>query len=417
MKFQELKERIGEYVHNEDDGLLRIALASVIATRMKLGEPVWMLVVGPSSGGKSQLLRPLALTDTAYIHRVDDLTENTLLSGQGSGDNSLLKKIGSEGIIVVSDLTVIFSKNAESRNAILSQLRMVYDGEMVKHVGNSGKPIAWKGSVGFLAGSTPSVYGHFEEVADMGERFICYRMKPYDVEKATRRSLARKVFGRELDNKLGDLYAEYIKNTVQEAQGDVPVLCEEDDERILQLALFAARLRTPVHYDKYLRQPDRVPIQEAPMRIALQLRSIALGLSVMRLKESGKWRLTDEDFDSLAWCAYSLSNEERRSCIRVMSEVEYKTVMRTSYVADRIGLSTEMTRMHLQHLAAIGIVERTGDSDSLAWGIKEQKDYDLFRRLEGIDGVVEVVERQTTQEDGYESGMSDEAWDNLIAPQ
>ena len=59
-----------------------------------------MILIGPSSGGKSQILRPLALTDPKFLHRVDDLTENTFLSGgniQGGGDISLLTKIGEKG--------------------------------------------------------------------------------------------------------------------------------------------------------------------------------------------------------------------------------------------------------------------------------------------------------------------------------
>ena len=199
MTFQDLQQEIGKNIYTEDDGMTRIALASIVATRLQISDPVWLIIIGPSSSGKSQVLRPLALTDTKFIHRVDDLTENTLLSGvrvkKGEKDISLLKRIGKLGIIVISDLTVIFSKGIEARGAILGQLRMVYDGEMTKFSGLSSEPITWSGSIGILAGSTPSIYTHFEEVADMGERFIYYRMRPYDIEKATRRSLSREIYG------------------------------------------------------------------------------------------------------------------------------------------------------------------------------------------------------------------------------
>ena len=124
MKFSELKQKVAEYLHNEDDGMIKIALAAIIATRLKIGDPVWLIIIGPSSGGKSQVLRPLALTDTKFIHRVDDLTENTLISGamvkKGAREISLLNRIGALGIIVISDFTVIFSKNPSGRSASMA---------------------------------------------------------------------------------------------------------------------------------------------------------------------------------------------------------------------------------------------------------------------------------------------------------
>ena len=161
MKLHDLKQEIEKYQYFEDTNIIDVALASIIATRMKLGEPVWLVIIGPSSGGKSQILRPLALTDPKFLHRIDDLTENTFLSGMkmgGDKDAALLKRIGSSGILVMSDLTVLFSKAKEARATILSQFRMIYDGEMVKFSGTSDKAIVWKGYLGIIAGSTPSIY-------------------------------------------------------------------------------------------------------------------------------------------------------------------------------------------------------------------------------------------------------------------
>ena len=147
------------------------------------------------------------------------------------------------------------------------------------------------------------------------------------------------------------------------------------------------------------------------MRIALQLRSIALGMSVMRFNEDGEWGMTEEDFVHLGWCAYSLTNEERRACIRVAANFDWNVVATTQYFADRIGLSTNMTKIHLQHLAAIGVFERGGDSNSLTWQIKDKKDYDLIRKLEGIVDNTEVVERERSSEEGFDDEVTDSAWD------
>jgi hypothetical protein len=410
MKFQELQDQVSEYVYSEDDGMTRIALASIIATKMKLGDPVWMLLIGPSSGGKSQVLRPLALTDTKFMHRIDDLTENTFLSGgkaKGGGEVSLLNRIGPMGMIVISDFTVIFSKSPEMRASILGQLRMVYDGEMTKFSGSSDKSIMWKGYLGMIAGSTPSIYSKFEEVADMGERFIYYRMKPYDVEKATRISLQRKVFGKELDTKLSDMYSKYLTESLENAE-DVPALSIQMYERIVKISMFAAILRTPTHYNQYIRAVDKIPVSEMPMRVALQLQNIARGISVMNFNDHGHWDLLEKDIQDVEWCAYSLANEESRACLRILANVEYDTSIKGQTIADKIGLDTNITRMHLQHLAAIGILTRHGDESGLTWTIASEDNWRIIRRLEGIEESIIIEEREVSEEEQEEKNIATE---------
>jgi len=415
MTFDTLKKEVEKYLYSEDDGMIRIALASIVATRLKLGDPVWLLVIGTSSSGKSQILRPLALTDKKFIHRVDDLTENTLLSGakakKGEKDISLLNRIGAMGIIVISDFTVIFSKSSETRSTILGQLRMVYDGEMTKYSGNNSEPLTWNGYLGILAGSTPTIYSHFEEVADMGERFIYYRMKPYNVEKATRQSLNRTIYGKELDNVLSVLYDEYIRDCLK--HGDtIPALSQKVHEQIINISMFAAILRTPTHYDKFQKAVDRVPVTEMPMRIALQLSSITRGLSVMNYHETGSWEITDKDMEHIEWCAYSLANEERRACLKILAEVEFGSYIKGQTIADEIGLATSITSMNLQHLAAIGVLDRSGDQTGLSWSIKNKETWNIIRRLERIEKYVShETEREVSVEeiDEINSGV-EENW-------
>ncbi len=414
MNFQELQQEVSKYVYTEDDGMAKIALASIISNRLNNGDPIWLLLIGASSGGKSQILRPLALTDEKFIHRVDDLTENTLLSGakvkKGEKNISLLKRIGERGIIVISDFTVIFSKGGDTKNAILGQFRMVYDGEMTKYSGNSNEPIKWKGSLGILAGSTPSIYSHFEEVADMGERFIYYRMKPYDVEKATRISLDRKIFGKELDNALSEIYAEYIKNVIKNLDCDIPPLSPEVHERIITIAMFAANLRTPTHYDKFAKVIDKVPVPEMPMRVALQLSSITKGLMIMNYFDNGNFDLNEQDISYIEWCAYSLANEERRACLKVLANIKYGNFINTSTIADRIGLDTTVVKMNLQHLVAIGVLNRSGDQNGLSWNIKDEKTWELIRRLEGLDDEIDV---DNNRENSIEESGADDLFDEF----
>lgn len=407
MKLSELKQEVQKYQYMTDTGIIDVSIASILATRLQLGDPVWLVLIGASSGGKSQILRPLSLTDSKFIHRVDDVTENTFLSGmQSKGDNnSLLLRIGKRGLIVVSDLTVLFSKSSESRATILSQFRMIYDGEMTKFSGNNSKPIRWpeegKGHIGVIAGSTPSLYAMFEEVADMGERFIYYRMKEIDPRVATKLALNRTIFGQELDETLSALYGEYIQQIVQYTIENPlePIISEEVQQRIIDISVFAEKARTPVHMDFKGERIMKIPTSAMPMRVALQLTVIAKALAIVSHFETGSFDLTEEQLSVLDWCGYSLANEEKRACMRILASVDYDTSLFTSVIADNIGLSTSVVGMYLQNLSAVGMITRTGAGEQLAWKIKDQKDWAIIRRIENVQQSCTFTNRGVTFEE------------------
>lgn len=368
MTLEKLKDELREYVHIEDDAMIDVMIATIIANRLKIGNPVWMILIGASSGGKSQILRPLALTDPRFLHRIDDITENTFLSGsvaKGGKDVSLLNRIGTHGMITISDLTILFSRNAESRNAILSQFRMIYDGEMVKFVGNKDKPVSWKGYLGIVAGGTPSIYAGFEDVADMGERFLCYRMKPYNEKTATQLALKRTMSDKEIDEKISVLFAEYIKDVVNSAK-EIPTIPVHQMDKIIDIALFAERVRTVNKIDKYTKDIERIPTPAMPMRTALQLSYIARAIMLMRGRE-----LDDKDMTILSWLGFSLANEEKRAVLGVLAT--YIGTVQTQEIADTIGLDTKIIRSVLQNLASTGIVIRGRNGGaSLDWTINPE---------------------------------------------
>lgn len=407
MKLEEIKKEIQKYQYLEDTKIIDVALASIISNRLKIGDPVWLILIGASSGGKSQILRPLALTDTQFIHRIDDITDNTFLSGAKTkdGSNSLLDRIKGHGIIVVSDLTVIMSKSSESRATVLSQLRMLYDGEMVKHSGNRPEPLRWEGYLGMIAGSTPSIYASFEEVSDMGERFIYFRMKEIDSTKATHLALSRPVYGKELDSILSNLYRDYITEVVKHHDGSKIELSEKVKNRIIEVASFAERVRTVAHMDWRNEIMTKIPVPALPMRVALQLMSIAKALSIIKHFETGSYELDENALASIDWVGYSLANEEKRACLKILASGVYDVTVTTSSVADRIGLDTDIVRNILQNLSAVGVLVRSGVGNALAWSFKRKEDYEIVRRIENISSVEEIVSRDISDEETAENDI------------
>lgn len=401
MTLDEIKVEVQKYVYMENTSMIDASLATIIANRSQCGNPVWLVIVGASSGGKSQILKPLSLTDKKYMHRVDDITESTFLSGAKVGkdkETSLLLRIGAQGMLVISDLTVLFSRNVESRNAVLSQLRMIYDGEMHKAVGNSDKALSWKGHIGVIAGSTPTIYRHMEEVADMGERFMYWRMHDYDEREATRVAMKRTMHGKELDEHLAGLYEGYIRDIVR--SGAKPNITDEEMEKIIDISVLAEKMRTVVRPDRYSKQVERLPCTAFPMRTALQLRHIGESLSIMYGGNLG-----DNGMQILRWLGWSLANEEKRKCLELL--VAQTAPVVTQAVADYVGLDTTATRGILQAMSSVGLLVRTGTGEGFAWSVKDYKDTALI--IETLEGkkAPEIIKQRAMAQEEVEINVDD----------
>lgn len=421
MKLADLEKEIQKYQYFEDTGVIRVVVASMLSNRLKISKPTWLVLIGASSGGKSQIIRPMAQSDTKFIHQLDDITENTFLSGgkaKGGGNTSLLLRedgIGTHGVISISDLTILLSKSSDARASILSQFRALYDGEMTKYVGNSKNPLHWKGYLGIIAGSTPSLYRIFEEYSDLGERFIYYRMRDFNAKSATKLALSRKLPEKEMNQILADNYGNYIKDLVLSyADKEIPELSEEIQDKIINIASFSETVRTPVQYDWKQEEVTRIPVVAYPMRIALQMSGIAKALSVMRHNESGSFDLLPEDIRVIEWIGYSLANEEKRACLKILAQSDYNYPISTQTIADEVGLNTNIVRTFLQNLSAVGILKRTGLGDSLAWGFKEEEFYKLVRKFECIDETTLFEEREVTQEETQElNEIAEREWNRI----
>ena len=426
MTFPELKQKVGEYFYSEDEGLLMMPISLAVNTRLQLGDPIWMALIGPSSSGKSQILRPLAMTDPKFLHALDDITENSFMSGvrakKVEKSMSLLKRIGKLGRLVMSDLTVIFSKGSESKASILSQFRMIHDGSYTKTTGTSSEPLQWEGHLSMLASCTPAIYQFVEDLQVLGERMVYYRMKDYDMEKATRLALGRKIYGKKVDEKLAELYGGYIKEVVLFCKDKKIPSIEGTPtfERILNSAMFAATLRTPIQYDKYEKSVTHIPISEAPTRVALELMNLAKGLMCMQYHDTNgeSWDLPENMIRHIEWCSWSLANEEKRACLRFLADLDFGVSARNQTVADAIGLNTTIIGRVLQNLASIGILQRSGSNEGLSWTIADRKVWEEVRKLENIETSVDIGEERdiTTDEVEEHEAQVQQNFEDLTKP-
>jgi hypothetical protein len=182
-----------KWLHMPDSAALLVTLATVAANRAP-GDPVWLLLIGPPGGGKTENLAPLVrLPD---CHMAATLTEAALLSGTPKREakdakGGPLREIGDFGIIVAKDFGSVLSMHRDARAAVLAALREVYDGSWTRHVGtDGGRTLAWSGKIGLIAACTPVIDSQHAVIGSMGERFVFFRLPATDADAQARRALA-----------------------------------------------------------------------------------------------------------------------------------------------------------------------------------------------------------------------------------
>lgn len=387
MNRQDLHAELSKVLYIEDFNIVDTIIASTLANSLRIGDPVWLTLIGASSAGKSQYIRPLAKSNPGLFLQIDDLTSNTLISGNGAAD-SLIFRIKESGIISMDDLTVLMSKNAEDRNAILGQLRMIYDGRMTKASGKSkGEGITWTGHCGFIAGSTPSIYRFFAEVADMGERFINYRMKDMDEDKAVDFVMRSGLSSRDMDQKIMQIYTDYHASLMPKVR-DVHIPIDAATEKaIIEIAKAGTRLRTPVITDEREHFVSEFVVPEMPFRVMKQLMNLAKSFMVMNYAETGETVLPTDLRTAIEWCGYSLADDKRRAYFKALIGLEYQGLKPTARnISSYTGLHHTAVERGMSILSAIGVVKmneaKEGENQTKTWTVMDHRLAGIVKRID-----------------------------------
>jgi hypothetical protein len=384
MTLQELHHELSQLLYIEDQNMYNVLLASIVANSMKLGDPVWLTLIGPSSGGKSQIIRPFTKANPNLIYRLDDLTPNTFMSGTLGQEHSLLGRIGPHGILSMDDLTVLFSKNAEARGEILSQFRMIYDGRFSKSSGNRKDSLEWQGYMGMLSGSTPSIYRFFAEVADMGERFVSYRMKNFDKHKAVEFISNNTITAIDIDAAITDVLQRFLTPLISNQDNrQHATLSDETKLTIAEIAEHCTLLRTAVHTDDRTGFVDEFPEPEMPFRVMKQLTYIAQGLQVIN-----QGPLTPQLTQAVEWVGWSLANDKRRAYLKCIVQLDYQGKKITARnISALTGLHKDIVRKGMDQLQALEVVtlDRDDDNGEYEWYLTHRGLKDVAMRLDPPD--------------------------------
>lgn len=391
-RIEDLEAEVDKVLLLKDRGVVKMLCATMIANRLDL-DPVWLMLVASSSGGKSELIQCVA--GLSWVHNISDLTVNSFASGQKreGKETSLLMKMAN-GVMAFKDFTSILSKEKEARKSIMAQLREIYDGEYTKRTG-TGDDVQWKGKVGAIAGATEAIYISLEEMSQMGDRFIMYCIEQPDRMEVAKRALSNSHDMLEKREHLKACFKFYIEYVIENMnlQDEEITLDQESQNQLLQVADFATRARSAVITDFKTGLVKFVPSPEMPMRVVRQLSTIATAFIAMARAAPGmgsapahEGKLGEQDYRLLYKTAFDSIPKMRRNALYALAK--YKDGVTTAGLATTLELPTPSIGAYLAQVNALSIctrVKKPGAQGDL-WVLKEQY-RDLMVRLEGIEVV------------------------------
>jgi hypothetical protein len=359
---EDVEELFRRHFELRDPYVIRLVLG-IIASHPIGGDPLWLLLVAPPSGLKTELIR--ACSHLPGTYPLSELTPNTFASGlNASRDPSLLAKLTNETLLF-KDFTTILTMRVDDRQRVLSQLREIYDGSFKKAFG-SGKIVDWEGRLGFVAGVTPVIDMHQAVTAVLGERFLLYRVDAPPRTSTGRRALAQMGREPEMRRELADIVGRFMVGLSLPER--LPALPERFTDRIAAVADFVTRSRSGVFRDQRTKDLEYVPEPEGPARLAKQTATLLVSLGLLHDEKQP----TEEDYLVAYKAATDTVPKHRTSILEALNGCD--DYITTGSVAEASGYPTSSARRYLEDLTALGTVQvrKGGPGYADSWTLTDE---------------------------------------------
>jgi len=366
----EAKKVYHKWLELDDDRVIDVVFADIVANRLP-GDPLWMFIVAAPGGCKTEIIRSLSASPEVYA--ISDLTPNTLISGalNTHGDPSLLPRLHGR-VLAIKDFTTILTKRHDDRQEILGQLRDAYDGEAAKTFG-TGETRSYKAHFAILAGVTPAIDAYTSVGAQLGERFLRYRLAPpSDLDQTVLRAIDNASHEPGMREELQRAALGVLARIPMVPA--VPQLPEDMKRIIAALARLVALCRSTVARDGYTREIKFVPAPEVGTRLGKQLVKLGYGLAIVR----GVTEVGGAELATLRKVAVDTIPSRSEAALRKLWEAVVDSEnadtgawRSTRGIGEQMGWETDSVRRVLEDFHALGIVERRG-SRPFEWRLADE---------------------------------------------
>lgn len=326
-----------------------VPLDIIMATSLAIffpGDPIWLLVVSPPGGGKTEMVRSFT---GDYVYSLDSLTSRTLVSGlkekRTKQHYGILPDLDGK-LFVIKDLTVMlqYANIPRPEDNVFNQLRAAYDGEYAAAHGAGHKRQYFKARFGLIAAVTPIVDRYRALNVSLGERFITIRINQNSsraIEKAQQNC------GKEdtMRTELGDIIRFAMQFYKEQGENSgLPILCNNDTRKIAALGDITAKFRSEVERDR-TRHIVTLPQAEIGTRLVKQFTRLGELLALY-----GAY-----DYKKLTRVARDCINPIR---IKILREIDREYKQNAYQIHKKVELSHPTVKEMCEDLWSQGICEK-----------------------------------------------------------
>lgn len=290
----------------------------------------------------------------------------------------------------MSDFTTIMAKDTITRAEILSQFRLIYDGEFHKRTGLG--PVDWTGKMGMLAAATPDIYHILENARSMGERFLYYNISQPTDQEIVQKQEEVKMSSKMITELMRPIYRDYFNSvrdyTVKKGVPDLN-MTEKQIQQIHQAAIFCVNGKANIVTDFKTGRPITLPNKPGVGRDRKMFNTLLHALQLMHAHETNDFNapVQDEHIKIIERCAYSSINRERRKCLEILASVDTPLTGSAIGSTDDFGLNKEAVEKHILPLFAVGLVRRQTDNKTAFKWYLDEKDKHLKKFIRGLTDV------------------------------
>lgn len=368
-------------LHLPDASPIFAAMGAITANYLQ-GNPVWLMLVGPPSTGKTVIIKacstlpdchpaPSAQNASAFLTFDAKRGHGGLLSQPRIENGENTGGMGNFGIIVYPEFSSVLNLPPDSRAFVSAIHREIFDGKWKRDFGsNGGRVLEWEGKAGALAGVTAAIDRH-AMAAELGERWLYYRFPAPDHMSQSR--VAGEVHAEDPVDRSAILSAavlDLFRVSGIKPKQPARLLEHAEHRRMAYIVRAGCYLRGTVARDSHSREIVDLPQTEGSGRIFSSLASIYLALELLGLRNKWCWKICRKiAFDS----APALRAEIVKRCLDLQRAKPPHPITPANLSHLLHGLSDGVIRRTIEDLKMLRILVKDGKEpdEKMAWKLDE----------------------------------------------
>lgn len=335
-----------------------IIFGVVFANRLP-GSPVWLYLVAPPGGFKTEPL--LALAGGKLIEMHESVTPPALISGQTGGvDPSLIPQWNGR-LVIFKEWDRVLGLPEFERKEILSILRGGFDGVCGRTFGN-GVRRTINSTFGIIAATTPINEQFTEETAAVGERFITWRnwiSEDFEVRyKHIKKAMDNVTRENEIRKECGGI----CKRVLLSGYKTIPNCSDEYKDQIIHMSQWIGTMRGTVSRDKYRKNVLYKPFTEVATRLSKEILKLMYGISIFK----GQGSVRPDSMRIAKSVAWSSISSRYAETLKAFME---KPVLSTSEAEKMVGLPEDTMKIVMENMMMLGIITK---AEQMKWKITDK---------------------------------------------